>query len=131
MSQENVEVARAVFAAWNTGDMDALRALYDPDVVVQTAENWPEPGPYVGREAVMRQWEQIREAWDADVLEPIGDFIDIGDRVAVRHFYRGAGRGPEAKMELTVVFTVRRRKVFYQEFFWDYAEALETLGLSE
>jgi ketosteroid isomerase-like protein len=32
MSQENVEIVRAVFAAWNAGDMDALRELYDPDV---------------------------------------------------------------------------------------------------
>jgi len=130
MSKENVEVARAVFAAWNTGDMDALRELYDPDVIVRMAENWPEPGPYVGREAVMRQWGQIRDAWDSDALEPIGDFIDAADRVVVRHSYRGAGHGPESNMELTVVFTVRKRRVFYQEFFWDHAEALETLGLA-
>ena len=130
MSKENVEVARAVFAAWNTGDMDALRVLYDPDVIVRMAENWPEPGPYVGREAVMRQWGQIRDAWDSDALEPIGDFIDAADRVVVRHIYRGAGHGPESNMELTVVFTVRKRRVFYQEFFWDHAEALETLGLA-
>ena len=130
MSKENVEVARAVFAAWNTADMDALRELYDPDVIVRMAENWPEPGPYVGREAVMRQWGQIRDAWDSDALEPIGDFIDAADRVVVRHSYRGAGHGPESNMELTVVFTVRKRRVFYQEFFWDHAEALETLGLA-
>ena len=131
MSKENVEVARAVFAAWNTGDMDALRELYDPDVIVRMAENWPEPGPYVGREAVMRQWGQIRDAWDSDALEPIGDFIDAADRVVVRHIYRGAGYGPESQVELTVVFTVRKRRIFYQEFFWDYAEALETIGLAE
>ena len=105
-------------------------SLYDPDVIVRMAENWPEPGPYVGREAVMRQWGQIRDAWDSDALEPIGDFIDAADRVVVRHIYRGAGHGPESNMELTVVFTVRKRRVFYQEFFWDHAEALETLGLA-
>ena len=27
MSQENVKVARAVFEAWNAGDMDAVREL--------------------------------------------------------------------------------------------------------
>jgi hypothetical protein len=26
---------------------------------------------------------------------------------------------------------VRKGRVFYVEFFWDHAEALETLGLSE
>ena len=37
MSQENVEIVRAAFEAWNAGDMDALRELYDPDVIVRHA----------------------------------------------------------------------------------------------
>ena len=56
MSQENVEVVRAGFEAWNAGDMDAFREMHDPDVILRTVEDWPEPGPYVGREAVMRLW---------------------------------------------------------------------------
>ena len=113
MSQENVEIVRAAFEAWNAGDMDALRELYDPDVIVRTPEGWPEPGPFVGREAVMRQFEQLRETWDADTLEPISDFIDAGDRVVVRFIWRGAGHGPESNMELTDVFTVRKGRIFY------------------
>jgi ketosteroid isomerase-like protein len=54
MSQENVKVVRAQFEAWNKGDMDAYRELYDPDVMWRAAEGWPEPGPFVGREAVTR-----------------------------------------------------------------------------
>ena len=111
MSQENVEIVRAVFEAWNAGDMDALRELYDPDVIVRTPEGWPEPGPFVGREAVMRQFEQLRETWDADALELISDFIDAGDRVAVRFIWRGAGHGPESNMELTGVYTVRKGRI--------------------
>jgi ketosteroid isomerase-like protein len=129
MSQENIEIAQATFEAWNAGDMDALRELYDPDAIMRTPEGWPEPGPYVGRDAIMRQFEQVRETWTSDALEAIGDFIDAADRVVVRHIYRGAGHGPESNMELTVVFTIRKRRVFYQEFFWDYAEAIEILGL--
>src|SRR4029450_5421415 len=45
MSQANVKVAQGVFDAWNAGDMDALRELYDPDVILRTVEDWPEPGP--------------------------------------------------------------------------------------
>ncbi len=111
--------------------MDAFRELYDPDVIVRTPEGWPEPGPFVGREAVMRQFEQQRETWDADALEPISDFIDAADRVVVRFIWRGAGHGPEANMEMTAVYTVRKGRIFCLEFFWDHAEALETLGLSE
>jgi ketosteroid isomerase-like protein len=131
MSQENVEIARGVFDAWKAGDMEAVRDLYDPDVIVRGLEGSPEPGPFVGREAVMREWEQLRETWDADEVEPIGDFIDAADRVVVRQVWRGAGQGPGLNMEMTNVFMVRKGKIVYQEFFWDHAEALETLGLSE
>jgi ketosteroid isomerase-like protein len=106
MSQENVEVVRALFRAWNAGDMGAFRELYDPD----------------------GEFEQLRQTWDADAAEPIGDFIDVGDRVAVRHIGRGVGRGPEAEVELTAVWTVREGRILAANYFHDYAEALETLG---
>jgi len=131
MSQENVEIIEAAYEAWNAGDMEAFRELYDPDVILRPPDIWPEPGPFVGRDAVMDLFEQAREVWDADTLEPIGDFIDAADRVVVRYAWRGAGRGPDSNMEMTNVVTVRRRRIFYQEIFRDHAEALETLGLSE
>jgi ketosteroid isomerase-like protein len=131
MSQENVEIVRAAYEAWNAGDMDAFRELLASDVIARTPEGWPEPGPFVGREAFIRWCEQLRETWDADALNPIGDFIDIGDRVAVRQIWRGAGSGPEANLEMTWVGTVRKGKIVFVEFFWDHAEALEAVGLSE
>jgi ketosteroid isomerase-like protein len=131
MSEENVEIVRALFEAWNAGDMDAFRELYAPDAIMRMDENWPEPGPYFGREAIMREFEQLRQTWDADAAEPIGDFIDVGDRVAVRHIWRGAGQGPEAEVELTAIWTVRKGSILAAEYFRDYAEALENLGLSE
>ena len=41
MSEENVEIVRALFEAWNAGDMDAFRELYDPDAIMRMAENRP------------------------------------------------------------------------------------------
>ena len=131
MSQENVEIAKAFFEVWNAADMDAFRELYDPDVIVRTVEDWPEPGPYVGREAAMRFHEQLRDTWDVNTLVPVSDFIDAGDRVAVRYIWRGAGHGPDMHMELTLLLTMRKGRVAFQEFFWDHAEALEAAGLSE
>ena len=131
MSQENVEIVRKAFEAWNAGDMDAFREFYDPDIIVRPPEGWPEPGPFVGREAVMGQWEQLRETWDADEVEPIGDFIDAADRVVARYIWHGVGHGPESNIELTSITTVRKRRVVFIEFFWDHTEALEAVGLSE
>ena len=131
MSQENVAVVEAMGDAWNARDMEALRALYDPEVIVRVPAGWPEPGPFVGREAVMRQWERNRESWDADTFEAVGDLIDAGDRVIVRLTWTGVGRGPRTQLEFTAVYTVRRGRISYQESFWDHAEALEAVGLSE
>jgi ketosteroid isomerase-like protein len=131
MSQENVDIVRTFYEAWNAGDMDAFRDLYDPEVIMRPPEGWPEPGPFVGREAVMREWEHVRDAWAADVVEPISDFIDTADRVVVRHAWRGAGQGPEMNLEITNVLTVRKGRISYQEFFRDHAQALEAAGLSE
>jgi ketosteroid isomerase-like protein len=131
MSQENVELVGAGYEAWNAGDMDALRGLFDPDASMRLPEGWPEPGPFIGREAVMRQLEQQRETWDADALEPIADFIDAGERVVVRFIWRGTGHGPESKIELTGIYTVRKGRLFAIEHFWDHADALEAVGLRE
>ena len=132
MSQENVEIVRRLFEAWNAGDMKAFRELYRPDAVMRMADDWPEPGPYLGREAIMREFEQLRQTWDGrDTADPIGDFIDVGDRVVVRHIWRGAGQGPEAAVELTGVWTVRNGSILAADYSRDYAEALEALGLSE
>ena len=131
MSQKNVEIARAGFEAWNRGDMASVGEQFHPDVISWPAEGWPEPGPYVGREAVMRQLQQMRDTWNADVVELVSDFIDAGDRVVVRVVWHGAGHGPESRMELTSISMFRKGKVVFSELFWDHAEALEAIGLSE
>jgi ketosteroid isomerase-like protein len=131
MSQENVEIVQAALAAWNTGHMDVVRALLDPDAILRPPEGWPEPGPYVGQEAVMREWDQVRETWKADTVEPTSDFIHAGDRVVVRVIWRTAGHGPEPKIELTIDYAIRKGRIFLVEYFWDHAEALEAAGLSE
>jgi len=131
MSQENVEVVRATFEAWNAGDMGAFGDSYDPHVVVRYADGWPEGSePIMGREAVMRQWEQQREAFDADTLELI-EIIDLGDRVVTRFIWRAAGSGPDLEIEVTSVATVRKGKTILVEFFWNHADALAAVGLSE
>jgi ketosteroid isomerase-like protein len=126
-----VEIVRSIVEALNVGDMTALRALYDSDAVVRPPEGWPEPGPWVGVDAVVRQFQQMIKTWDANELEPLSDPVDAADRVVVRLAWHGAGQGPEANFEFTVVYTLRKGRVVYQETFWNHAEALEAVGLSE
>ena len=67
---------------------------------------------------------------DTLVIETISR-IDAGDRIIERHISHGMGQGPAYGAEYTTVTTVRKGKILYLEFFWDQAEALEAVGLSE
>ena len=132
MSQENVEIVRAAVEAWNAGDMDAVRELYDPDVIVRAPEGWPEPGPFVGREAVMRQFEQLRETWDADTLEPI-ERLHRRRRPSCREADLARAQGTALSRTWSSRSSTRcaRAGSSASEYFWDHAEALEAVGLSE
>ncbi len=132
MSRENVEAVRRATEAYNVGDLTPLGELYDPHIVMYHLEGWPEPGPSEGREAAIREIEQLREAWQSgDRLELVGDLIEAGNHVLARYVWHATGRGPNAVMEFTQVSTFRKGRVITVQFFWDHAEALEAVGLRE
>ena len=64
-----------------------FRECYDADVVIRRElEGWPESGPVVGRDAVMRQWERVLEPWDTVTLEP----VSIINSARARRFVDGS-----------------------------------------
>jgi ketosteroid isomerase-like protein len=131
MSQENVELVRTYLKLWNAVDMEGVRELHDPDAVMEAMPDWPEPGPFVGRDAVMQQLNQARDAFDNDSVELLSDLIAVGDRVIARVGWHGLGRGPQSDMEWTIVFTIRDGRILKAQYLWDHAEALEAAGLRE
>ena len=98
---------------------------------------WSSVSPRVGRNRVPSWvWRQSCASGSGPgtpgrKFELVGDLIDVGNRVAVRLIWTGKSRGTQTQLEFTAVYTVRRGKVSYQESFWDHAEALEAVGLSE
>jgi ketosteroid isomerase-like protein len=131
MSEQNVDLVHKYFAAYNSGDMAAVRELYHPDVIVRGLEGWPEPGPFVGREAIMRELELLREPYERDTLELVGEARGIANRLVCRGARRGTGQGPDLNMEFSVIAAWRDGAIFDMEYFWDHGEALEAAGLSE
>jgi ketosteroid isomerase-like protein len=129
VSQENVDLVRRLTEAFNAGDMDAWSDFVAPNVIWRVMPDWPEQGPFIGRDAVLRQVRQLRESWDSDALVRVGDLIDAGDQVVLRQIRRGVGRGPELNMEMTCICTVREDRIIAFEFFWDRAQALKAVGL--
>ena len=131
MSEQNIEVVRTFVELWNAGDMAGVQELYDPEAVMEVTPDWPEAGPFVGRDAVLRQFNQARAAFDSDSLEFLSDLVAVGDSVIVRVAWHGFGRGPQSDMEWSNAFTVRDGRILKTEFFWDHAEAVEAAGSTE
>jgi ketosteroid isomerase-like protein len=60
MSQENVEIVRAVYERWERGDFRATLDMLDAHVVLVLGPEFPEAGTYFGIEAVS---EYTRACW--------------------------------------------------------------------
>ena len=57
----------------------------------------------------------------------------MGDRVVARADWGGRGQasGIDLRSSLTGIYTVREGQITKVEFFFDHAQALEAVGLSE
>jgi ketosteroid isomerase-like protein len=133
MSEENVELVRQGYEAWNRGDLEWLLDHSTADSEFRTAQVFPDiDAVYRGQEGVREFWNTIQEPWEtfqleAERLEPIGD-----DRVLALVRFHGIGRqGVEVTLKLAHLFTLEDRMVSQLVSFADWQEALEAAGLSE
>jgi uncharacterized protein len=126
MSQQNVEVVRQTFEAYNRGDYAEAAALLAPDVVWEIGQEVPALGP----DAVRRMWDRWDSAWD-DLETVPEDFIDAGDKVVVTVHYTGRGRASGIVLDdrLFDVYTLRDGKCVRKVEFKERSEALAAAGL--
>jgi ketosteroid isomerase-like protein len=132
MSQQNVELVRRGYDAFNRGDMNAAFELFDPEIEWSEGTDVPEPQLYHGHDGVRRQQQRFRESWESFSIEP-EEFIEAGDRlvVIVKLAGRGKGSGIDVETRGAHVWTVRAGKAVRLEMYLDTATALEAVGLSE
>jgi ketosteroid isomerase-like protein len=134
MSQENVEVVRAIYEEWAKGNLRAGRDLYDRRVVfIPIAEMFDARDFYVGLEGVAEFMRPFLQAWTNFTLTA-EELIEAGDSVVVAARQRGLGResGVLAEFEHQFqVWTFRGAAVIRFEVFRDRGEALEAVGLRE
>jgi ketosteroid isomerase-like protein len=130
MSEENLELIRAGFAAHNNGDLDALTQVYDPDVVFETLLL----GTHHGNEAIRLIYEENQKTLSGYRVDPI-ELIDAGDQVVAVAQVTGVGPGSQIAMEdrdrFAFLFTIKNGRVVREQAFRNKEEALEAAGLSE
>jgi ketosteroid isomerase-like protein len=131
MSQENVEVVRCSYEAYERGDMESALAALDPEVEIYD-HDIPDPGEYRGLDGVLRwqaDWETSWQSWRWEAEE----FIDAGDRVVAILRVHAKGRGSGADIERIdgAVWTLRDGKGVRLDYYGSKADALDAVGLRE
>jgi ketosteroid isomerase-like protein len=126
MSQENVERIKAGFAAHNSGDLDALVELYDPNVVFETLLL----GTHHGNEAIRLIYAENKKTMTGYDVVPV-ELIDAGDKVVAVAQMVGAGSTSEIALDdaFAFVFTFKGERVVREQAFRNREEAVEAAGV--
>jgi ketosteroid isomerase-like protein len=126
MSQENVVKTSDFIADYNRRDFDAAVRHFDPQIewvlpAIQRSDSC------VGPEQVKRFWHGLDETFEELRLDP-QEFVDAGDRVAVRlrYYVRGKGSGLQLEGEMYhQVTTFRDGTTVRIEYVTSWDQALE------
>jgi ketosteroid isomerase-like protein len=131
MSQENVEIVKPCYDAFNREDWDAMLKDAAPGFEVDLSRAL---GPWrgvFGLDQIRRVLGEFREPWESARLEP-HEFIEAGDLVVVPWAMHGRGRdGIESVARATLVWTIRDGAIERISLYQEREEALEAVGLSE
>jgi uncharacterized protein len=115
MSEQNMEIIRAVYEAFASGDIPAVLGAFAADIEWREAENflYADRNPYIGPGAVLEgvfarlggEWENFQAIPDS--------FLDAGDSVVSQGHYSGVYKatGRSVRAQFAHVFTLRDGKV--------------------
>ena len=133
MSEENVEIVRRAYAAFNRGDPDGLGEVISADCVMDWSQSQgPDKGVYHGLEGAAGWIAAIREAFEEFELVP-SEYIGSGDRIVVPTRVTGRGRGSGLVVDAsgTTLWEIQNSRVDRLVLYQSREEALEAAGLSE
>jgi uncharacterized protein len=131
MSQENIEIVRSIYEAFNRDDSDAVTDLTDADFEA-TFQRGPNAGTHRGRDSIQAIIADQREAFDAWIVE-IEQVAERGDQVVALIKSRLRPKGSDAEFEIRNghIWTIRDGVARSLRGFPNPEEALEAAGLRE
>jgi hypothetical protein len=135
MSEQNVEVVRALIAQWNAGDRDLVRAsaYLDPAIELESPISSLAGEPYrnyAGIEKWMRELDEQFAEW----VITVDDMRPLGERVVAIVTISGRGRASDAPLEFdsAAVFDFGTdQRVKRAHIYSDVQQALKAVGLEE
>jgi uncharacterized protein len=129
MSQQNVEVVRQIYEAWNDGDLSRVPELFDDHTELRLNAMM---GPYFGRRGVRRFVADLRADW-LQLSIRVEETIDSGDRVLAIVREDGVGRTsrvPITSIE-THVWTMHDGRAVRADAYPNRTKALDAVGPGE
>jgi ketosteroid isomerase-like protein len=133
MAQENVEIVRSAFEAFERGDVEGILRCCDENIeITQDAELFDLLGASPrqhGHEGVLKAFAVWPDQWEDFSIE-ILSVRAVGDRVMVTTVNRGRGKdsGIDVEMPFTFLFSVRAGAITEWRIFMREAEALKAAG---
>jgi ketosteroid isomerase-like protein len=131
MSQEKVEIIKAVIDAFNRKDWEAMFRDMAPGFELDMTRA---VGPVSGvfkLDQTRRATVEMAEEWESARIEP-HEFIDAGDIVVVPWTFHVKGRDEiEAAARSTWTFTIREGAIARITLYQERQEALQDLGVLE
>src|SRR5918996_4042404 len=131
MSEENVEIVRAIHDEWGRGNLHAGIEHYDRRITFIPVEDRPEGDDvYLGVDGIREFFRGWLKEW-TDFSVSGEDFTEAGDSVLVAQHQRGVGKasGVPVEMEFFAVWTFMGRAGIRIEHFRSREDALDAAGL--
>jgi len=132
MSEENVDILRKGYEAFNRADIDTVMGLMDPHIEWQESdvEGLPQGGTHHGPEAVANNvFGAIVGNWDDFQAVP-AEFLDAGERVVVLGHVQGRGKASGKTLDALYAhgWTLRNGKAVHFRAYADTAKVLQSPG---
>jgi ketosteroid isomerase-like protein len=131
-AEEKIDLVRRATAAFNTGDLEAIKEFVDPEAEWHGTQGGLTEGDLAqGQDALDEQIGPSQEAWDEWRVET-EEIIDLGgeDVLALnREINRGRGSGIELVSHTAALIKVRDGKIVRFQGFLDRDEARRAAGL--
>lgn len=127
------EVARAGYAAWNSGDLERFLEYAHPDLVWVTAGIFPGLRPsYSGHAGLREFWATFMEPWETLEIE-VEELHEIDERsVLIRVRFHARGRdGIEVDLRITNHLIVRDEKLWRFQAYSEWEQALADLSIDD
>ena len=134
MSQENVEVVRAQFAALGHGGLEAVARFWHPDIEWRAIEGaLDDVGVMRGADRVRRYYQDWIDTVDHLRVEAVEVIAEAGEQVVVLVRNSGCGRvsGAPSSGRYYVACIVRDGRIVKGREYATQEQAVEAVGLRE